>query len=242
MVELQRSRIGDLERLVTVVLVLAIAAIAVVVVRREVVKARIADQVAQSPPTYVEGWEQLAAAGTILGSGSAPIKIVEVGDLQCPACRGYQRILETATEKFGGRVAVVFVHYPLPYHEHGFEASRGPECAARQGKAAAFVSTVYSKQDSLGALAMDEFAGRAGVGDLAAFKECMARDEVDAKIRASLALAEKFDIEGTPTILINGWQYDGSPREDALATAIKRLLAGKSPAGEVAPEVEWSAP
>jgi protein-disulfide isomerase len=39
-------------------------------------------------------------------------------------------------------------------------------------------------------------------------------------------LAQKFDVTGTPTVLINGWRFGRPPTDSILLAAIDTLLAG----------------
>jgi protein-disulfide isomerase len=46
-------------------------------------------------------------------------------------------------------------------------------------------------------------------------------------------LAEQLDVQGTPTLIVNGWKLGRPPSEEELDRMVKAILAGKSPVSEV---------
>lgn len=81
-----------------------------------------------------------------IGDPNAPVKIVEFADMQCPACRAAQPILNSVLEKHQGQVYFVFRHYPLSTHKNARTAARAVEAAAQQGKIWEMVDLLYTKQ------------------------------------------------------------------------------------------------
>src|SRR3990172_12277777 len=51
-----------------------------------------------------------------IGDGNAPVKIVEFGDFQCPACQSAAPIVKKVLEKNKEKVYLVFRHFPLSIH------------------------------------------------------------------------------------------------------------------------------
>lgn len=217
------------DQIVTITLTIAIVVMADVILQRAIANRGEAEGGPVAPPELVAGWEDYIRAGSTIGASWAPVKIIEFGDFQCPACRGYQRILDRIRERFGDRVAVVYIHYPLPYHKFALEAAVASECSRRQGSFDGFVSLVYEKQDSLGIKTFGSFASEAGVTNSKEFEQCLAGTIGDSVVSPGRRSAEALGIDGTPTIIVNGWRYKNSPQEALLTKLIKDILAGRLP-------------
>lgn len=183
---------------------------------------------AAGPPTYVSNWETLAASGRRIGSDSAKVTIVEFGDLECPFCRRFSRSYQAIKAEMGDDVALVFVHFPIDSHRFARPAARAAECAAEQGRFAAFLDAVFEKQDSLGLKPWASFARDAGEVDSASFERCVGSSDEVEQIRRGLAIGNELGIAGTPTILVNGWRYGVTPY-DSLSRAIRESLTRVRP-------------
>jgi hypothetical protein len=82
----------------------------------------------------VGNWADLEQAGHRIGPASAKLTIVEFGDFECPACGEFEHTLQQVRRAYPKDVAVVFRHWPLPYHKLAYPAARAAECAADQGR------------------------------------------------------------------------------------------------------------
>ena len=49
------------------------------------------------------------------------------------------------------------------------------------------------------------------------------------RVEEGKALGAKLDVQGTPTIIINGWKLGRPPTEQELGGMVKKILSGKSP-------------
>src|ERR1051325_2325767 len=140
--------------------------------------------------TYFADWRQLLSAGRVMGDSSAPIKIIEFADFECPFCRTADSVLHLVQQEFGSTIAVVFVHYPLHMHRFAEPAARAAECAAAQGQFVAFHDLLYREQDSLGLKTWDEFAHEDGISDSSRFAECVRRRGGVAAVKVGLAAGQ----------------------------------------------------
>ncbi len=86
----------------------------------------------------------------VLGSPSAPLTVIEYGDLQCPFCGQFARnTFPTIKANYidTGKVRWVFRHFPLRnIHANAEVAAQASECASDQGKFWEFVDGVYANQ------------------------------------------------------------------------------------------------
>lgn len=217
---------GQKDRLLNLAVgVLTLCALVVtgLVVRRELASepARVAEQ-----PEVVPEWRAFAAGGHRMGPADAPVTIVEFSDFQCPFCRVLADRLRTIRERYPEQVAMVYRHYPLQIHPFALPAVRASECAAAQGRFAAFHDALFARQDSLGIVPWTRFATAAEVPDTAAFRRCA--DEsgaIPALARDTLA-GSRLNVTGTPTLLINNVRFGGVPPLDTLDAYVKAALSG----------------
>lgn len=217
------------DRVLRTVLTFAVLAMAVVLVRREFFPARPSEE-PLPPPVFEPAWEQAVASGTLIGDAAAPIRIVEFADLQCPACGRFQTTLRAMQKRFGATIAVIFVHFPLPYHEAARPMARGAECAKHLGRFAEFVSAAFDQQDSLAYQPAWYFAAAAGISDSVSFAACLSDTlGLDSHIRAGIEAGNAIRLRATPTIIANGWRFARPPSEADLAKFLEELLDGKHP-------------
>jgi protein-disulfide isomerase len=167
--------------------------------------------------------------GTVIGDPNAKIKIVEFADLQCPFCKAFQNRVNAVRRRYGNQVSQVFIHYPIEGHRYALPAAKAAECARSLDKFGEFVDVAYSKQDSLGIKTWTSYAHDAGIGDSAAFSRCMSLPESPPMVDRGRQLATSIQVQGTPTIIINGWRFPGPPQDSVLEETIKSLLADKRP-------------
>jgi protein-disulfide isomerase len=212
----------------------AALAIAVVAVRREFFSgSTVAPQprilAAKGEVAREPHWQQLVDQGIRTGDADAPIHLVEFLDLECPACRGFHlRTLREARETYGPQLAVTFVHTPLPRHRFARLAAHAAECAGQQSRFYDFVDAIFARHDSLGLKPWTSYAADAGVADVTRFAACLTTAPA-ARIDSGFALAERFGITGTPTVLVNGWRFPAPPTMPELSRVIDDLLAGREP-------------
>lgn len=219
-----------LDRTVSIVLMLSAAAIAMAFVYRtlHVVPRRVS--AADTHVRYVKSWrDALPLADFEGGTPSAPITIVELADLQCPACRGFQRTVNAIIAQRSADVRVLYVPLPLSYHRFAPAAAKGGECAARMGKLPAWINVLYEQQDSLGLKSWGAFARDAAIADTARIAACALDSVTPLRIDRALAFAKRIHFFGTPTVLVNGWMFPQPPSKQELDSAIDAVLDARSP-------------
>ena len=215
----------------TALVVVAAVGVGASVVHREFAGIRPARQTYVSPsgpPTYQDDWRQWLPSGIRLGDSLAPITIVEFADFECPFCGRFHSSFVAAKQVFGDRLALVFFHFPLMMHRFARPAAKAAECAQAQGRFAEYHDLLYAKQDSLGLKPWLAFARDAGVRDTSAFQRCLADTTAMVRVAEDLALGNRIGVEGTPTIVINGWRLVVPPY-DSLPEVIRHVLAGDAP-------------
>ncbi|HEY4512123.1 MAG TPA: thioredoxin domain-containing protein [Candidatus Paceibacterota bacterium] len=105
----------------------------------EQVKATIEQALKENPGSgepSLQNMEPVTAKDHIKGNSSAPVKIVEYSDLECPFCKRFHATMLEVMSTYGkdGKVAWVFRHFPLAQlHSKAPKEAEAAECAAELG-------------------------------------------------------------------------------------------------------------
>ena len=145
----------------------------------------------------------------VLGDPSAPVELVEFGDLQCPVCKGFaEEILPPIIENQvkNGEVKLDFRNFTI-IGPQSVDAGAAALAAGTQGRGWNFVELLYKNQgieDS--GYADDAFleavAKGAGVKDLAKWNED--RKLLRPKVEETTQEAQQLGFNGTPSFAIKG--------------------------------------
>lgn len=215
------------DRLLNVLIALAVVGLAAVVVHRELSGSpeRPPHLDANAPPVEVELFPQVLASSIPLGAVDAPVQIVLFEDLECPFCKSFHAdIVSVLEERFNAEVSWHFVHFPLPQYRFARPAAEALECAVSMAKGREFVSSAFALQDSFGLLSWTEVALRAGVADGGAFEGCLKRASLFSRIDEGLDIGGKIGVTGTPTVLVNGLRFVFPPTLHSLEKVIDSIL------------------
>src|SRR5262249_42570427 len=95
--------------------------------------------------------ETLAGSGPALGSGSAPVTIVEFSDFQCGFCRRFwaetlPKLKQTYIDE--GKARFIYRHFAI-LGKHSEQAALAAECAAEQGKFWEYHDQLFKNQGGL---------------------------------------------------------------------------------------------
>jgi len=160
----------------------------------------------------------------VRGSLDAAVVITEYGDFECPYCGESFRVIEDVLAKYGDRVAFVFREFPLPMHAHALAAAEAAEAAGAAGKFWPMYDALYRNQRALTERDLRRYADEAGVGGDAVAAAISART-YRARIERDRRSGNESGIEGTPSLFVNGFAYDGEISVDELSDVIDRALA-----------------
>jgi protein-disulfide isomerase len=197
-----------------VLLAICAVVVTVAVVRKEFFSSRQQER-APVERTMVADWRTLATAGHRTGPDDASVEIVVFSDFQCPACRSLAQRLKIIRGEFP-EVAVVHRHAPLRRHTFAVAAASAADCAAEQGRFDAFHDALFARQSSIGFTPWSDFAESAGVPDIPAFEGCIASDGAGRTLARDTVDARRLNVVATPTFLVNGRQFTGTPPLDTL--------------------------
>lgn len=167
--------------------------------------------------------------------------IVEFSDLQCPFCSRVEPTLERIRQTYGPKkVRIVYLHNPLPFHQHAAAAALAAATVQALAGSEAFyrfIGLVFQNQRDLSDDSLVTWAVSSGV-DAQAFRAALANPSSKLKVDADMALAKQLGATGTPAFRINGVTVSGAqPYEkfvevidQQIAEASKLLSAGTAPA------------
>lgn len=176
-----------------------------------------------SESRFVERWEDLLPIAIRVGDSSAPIKLIEFADFECPFCRQYHGVLQSIQADYASNLELSFVHSPLPQHRFAIQSARVAECALAQGRFSEMQSELYAQQDSFGLRPWSAYAAAVGIPDMGRFNACAADTVRVDRIQKGIDASSRLRIPGTPTLVVNGWLRTGLP-PDALRSLIDSLL------------------
>ena len=149
--------------------------------------------------------------------------IVEYGDYECPYSRQAFRQIERIERRLDGGVRFAFRHFPLTeIHPHALAAAATAEGAARQDRFWDMHELLFHNQKSLEDDDLRSYAAQLDL-DLERFESDRTGADVLARIRrdvdSGLATGE---VQGTPTLFIDGVVHRGAFDAAALTEALAR--------------------
>lgn len=198
--------------------------------------------VSAHPGNYYErtkGPVELDGTEPLYGDINAKYTLVEWADYQCPHCARMFPFLHEFIQK-NPDFKLYYKHYPLsstcnrfmnrPMHPQACAASLAAECARQQGRFWEVSEKFFANQEYLGDEDLLFMAGQVGL-DKESIKTCMQKPETAQSLAIDVDAAGKLEIDGTPSIFIqglvgDGWvKFAGGPEE--LETLVKAARTGK---------------
>jgi len=177
------------------------------------------------------------------GPESAPVTIVEFADFECPFCAMFAPIVDKTVEENATKVRMVYKFLPLSGHPHGEIAARAGYAAFKQGKFWEMDKKMFANREHLEQSDLDSYAKELGL-DVSKFKADAASQAATDRITEDKKLADQLQVKGTPTVYINGREFDARTAEAGLKEWIALELAmagGDSKPAAAAPSASSSA-
>ena len=166
------------------------------------------------PPKNLSRASPGAQPAHVKETNESAVTIEEFADFQCPPCARLHGEIKKLEKDYGAKLRIIFRHFPLTdIHEQAVDAALASEAAAQQGKFWEMYDLLYERQNewSEQANARQIFVGYAN--SIGLNTEKFTRDINDPKLKervqADKQRGESIDIEGTPTLFINGKEIQG---------------------------------
>ena len=177
-------------------------------------------QFSSNAPSYVEPDKVRA----VLGNQTATVKVVEFGDLQCPACRSAHGTVDIIVAEYGDRISYEFKHFPLEsIHPLAFLSAQAAECAHDQDKYYEFIEQTFVYQHELSKARLKTTAVALGL-DSALFDACLDSGVKRSFVRQHQQEARSLRVSSTPSFFVNG-QLLQSWQLSAFRTTLDTALA-----------------
>jgi len=141
------------------------------------------------------------------GPETAPVTVVEFADFECPFCQRIAPELDALWAKRQTAVRFVYKFMPLSMHPHGEAAARAAIAAQAQGKFWEMHDKLFTNGEHLEDPDILKYAAAIGL-DVDRFRADLQSPTTKARLDADRKLADTLQVKGTPTIFINGREYD----------------------------------
>jgi protein-disulfide isomerase len=159
------------------------------------------------------------------GPENAKVTVVEFSDFQCPFCSRAAAAVEKVRANYKDKVRFVFRQFPLSFHQNARPAAEASLAANAQGKFWEYHDKLFADQSKLDRESLEKVAKECGI-DLVAFKKALDEKTFSGAVDADLKLGEQVQVDGTPTLFLNGKRVADPTDYDAIAKQIDAALAG----------------
>jgi protein-disulfide isomerase len=165
------------------------------------------------------------------GDPKAPITLIEYSSLSCPHCARFQKdVLPQIKKDFIDTGKVKLIQRDFPLNKPAVQAAQLAHCAGPM-RYFALVDVLFKTQDQWltedAVEKLAQIAATAGI-DRPTFDACLANKDIEAQIVATRKAAEDaFQVNSTPTFIVNGVKREGEQSYDDM----KALFAKLAPSG-----------
>jgi len=157
------------------------------------------------------------------GAAYAPVTIIEYSDFQCPFCSRAAGTMDQLLQEYPGQIKLIYMNFPLGFHENAQKAAEAFECAADQGKAFEMHDKMFANQQSLSVTDLKRYASELGM-DTARFSICLDTGAKAPTVQAQIDAGVAAGVQGTPTFFINGKKIVGSQPLSVFKAAVDEEL------------------
>jgi protein-disulfide isomerase len=165
----------------------------------------------------------------------AQVVLVEYSDFECPYCKTFAPTTSKILTTYGDKVALVYRHFPLSFHQNAQKEAEASECVADLGGDKAFWSfhdKIFERTTSNGTgFALDKLGALAkevGVNQTK-FQTCLDSGTFTKKVQDEETGGTAAGINGTPGTIIlakDGTKsmISGAQPFDAIKTQLDALI------------------
>lgn len=145
----------------------------------------------------------LIGTSPIKGNPNAPIVLFKFSDFQCPYCAVAAGNMNEFVGQHDDEILYVYKHFPLTQiHPEAMPSAKAAWAAQQQGQFWLYHDGLFVNQNRLGEDLYIELAEAMGL-DMAQFNRDRASAEAEAAIQQDLALAQRLQLQGTPSFIMN---------------------------------------
>src|SRR5258708_35134314 len=153
------------------------------------------------------------------GGDNAAVTIVEYSDFECPYCRQEESRLRQVMKKYGDQVRLVYMDFPLPFHQHAMEAAIAARCADEQGQFWSYHDALIENPSALSTPALKTTAAQLGL-DPVSFGTCLDDHKYEGSVVADRTEGERIGAHGTPYFIVGSRPMSGAQPASSFESAI----------------------
>lgn len=181
--------------------------------------------------------------GVLTGTADAPVTIDYWMDFLCPHCADFEAANSGAIQELVDSGQANIVYHPLDYTGgvYSRRANNAFACAAQEDMASEFKNAAFAAQGTQWSTSsLVDLGEQVGIGG--DYESCVRDDEFEDWAAAVPTSARDHQVEGTPTVFVNGELLDASQwTPEGLQAAVATVAAGGSVATP-APDASGTAP
>jgi protein-disulfide isomerase len=159
------------------------------------------------------------------GPKTAPIRVVEFSDFQCPYCAELEKTLDQVLKAFPKDVQLVYKQFPLNIHQYARQAAAASLIAQAQGKFWELHDRFFQNFTQIDDNNIRRWAKDVGL-DMTEFEKAMQSGKYEPVVQKDMADGAAAKVMGTPTLFINGKRVHDRSYE-ALKKTIQEELAAQ---------------
>lgn len=168
----------------------------------------------------------------------ATVAFIEYSDFECPFCKRFFPTTQQITQTYGDKVAFVYRHFPLSFHQNAHKEAEASECVNELGGSTAFWKFhdyVFDKTTSNGTgFPLDQLpvAAKASGVDTAKFQTCLDSGKYVKLVDDEETSGGAAGVTGTPgNFVVNlktqkSQLVEGAVPFESIKTAIDSALNG----------------
>lgn len=178
-------------------------------------------------PKLLEDAVTIPTAGApVRGAEGAAVTLVEFSDFQCPYCFVAVAKLNAVLNAYPGKVKLIFKEFPLETHSQAALAADAAIAAQRQGKFWQMHDALFAHRRDLSRPAILGMAQGLGL-DMKRFQADLDSAETKKTVANDVQDGDRAGVEGTPSVYIDGQQYNGNLDLTAVRKVIDAELKKK---------------
>jgi protein-disulfide isomerase len=166
------------------------------------------------------------------GNQNAKIVIFKFSDFECPYCAVTAGSMKDFVARNQEDLLYVYKHFPLTQiHDEAMPAAKAAWAAQQQGQFWLYHDGLFANQERLGEDLYVELAESMNL-DMEQFNRDRTSPEAETAVQADLELAERLQLTGTPTFIMNDLLIPaGVPPEviEDLFNQINAIVQSESP-------------
>jgi protein-disulfide isomerase len=183
-------------------------------------------------PSDIRMVVQRADRSRVKGDSTAPLRLIEVSDFQCPYCKQYfdqtYPKIDSAYVKTG-KIQYLWISFPNPNHVHSWPAIEAAFCAGAVGEFWPMHDLLFQHQDEWAdsdtpVTYFEKYASGLGI-DAASYRQCVDEDRPSPLQVRDLASVTRVGVAGTPFFIVgDSVSLEGAAPFDKFREVIDSLL------------------